>query len=84
MDIVILYAVAIIATLSLGVIVHEYGHCIAAKLADVEVEHYDIGVGPTILRRMDSKGMVFNLKLIPLGGFTQLLDGHGSKITEDN
>ena len=28
--------------------------------------------------------MVFNLKLIPLGGFTQLLDGHGSKITEDN
>lgn len=84
MDIVIFYTGAIIATLSLGVIVHEYGHCIAAKLAGVEVEHYDIGFGPTILKHTDSAGMVFNLKLIPLGGFTQLLDGHGSKITEDN
>lgn len=84
MDIVTIYAIGIIATLSLGVIVHEYGHCIAAKLADVEVERYDIGIGPTILKHIDSKGMVFNLKLIPLGGFTQLLDGHGSKITEDN
>ncbi len=84
MDIVTIYVVAIIATLSLGVIVHEYGHCIAAKLAGIQVEHYDIGVGPTILKRTDSKGMIFNLKLIPLGGFTQLLDGHGSKITEDN
>ena len=84
MDIVTIYVVAIIVTLSLGVIVHEYGHCIAAKLSDVQVEHYDIGVGPTILKHTDSKGMVFNLKLIPLGGFTQLLDGYGSKITEDN
>ena len=79
-----IYVVAIVATLSLGVIVHELGHCIAAKLASVEVEHFDIGVGPTILKRTDRKGMVFNLKLIPLGGFAQLLDGHGSEITEDN
>ena len=84
MGIVTIYVVAIIATLSLGVIVHEYGHCIAGKLTGVQVEHYDIGVGPTIFRRTDSQGMIFNLKLIPLGGFTQLLDGHGSEITEDN
>lgn len=84
MDIVVFYTAAIITTLSLGVIVHELGHCLAAKIAGVEVEHFDIGVGPTILKRIDSKGMVFNLKLIPLGGFTQLLDGHGSEITNDN
>ena len=88
MDIVII-AVAIIAALSIQVMMHEFGHCVAAKLAGVEVEHFDIGVGPTILKRTDRQGTVFNLKAIPLGGFAQLLVeeslyGGGAKITEDN
>lgn len=82
MDIITIYVVAIIATLSLGVMVHELGHCIGAKLAGVHVEYYNMGVGPTILKFTDSQGTVFNLKLFPLGGFTKLLDGHDGKTTK--
>ncbi|MCY3852053.1 MAG: M50 family metallopeptidase [Gammaproteobacteria bacterium] len=78
------FVAAIVATLSLQVMIHELGHCIAAKLAGVEVEFYDFGVGPTLLRLTDRQGTVFNVKALPLGGFAQLLDGWGSPITEDN
>ncbi len=81
---IMFFATAIIAALSLQVMIHELGHCITAKLTGVEVEFYDFGVGPTLLRLTDRQGTVFNVKALPLGGFAQLLDGWGSPITEDN
>ena len=83
MDVIVVVA-AILAALSVLVMVHELGHLIVAKLAGVEVEFFDIGVGPTLLSRTDRKGTAYNLKAIPLGGHAQLLDGWGSEIDDAN
>jgi len=50
------------------VIVHEFGHFIAAKLLDIDVESFSVGMGP-ILARKKIGATEFRLSLIPLGGY---------------
>ena len=71
---VLIYALALIAALSLMVVVHEFGHFVAAKAAGVQVLQFNVGVGPTLFKRTDSSGTEYKLAAIPLGGFTGMLD----------
>ncbi|MBQ8777095.1 MAG: site-2 protease family protein [Treponema sp.] len=50
------------------VIIHEFGHFIAAKLLGVKVESFSVGMGP-ILFHKKIKGTDYRLSLIPLGGY---------------
>lgn len=50
------------------VVVHEFGHFIAAKLLDIDVESFSIGMGPVLARKKIGK-TEFRLSLIPLGGY---------------
>ncbi len=57
------------------VVVHEWGHFIAARRAGVEVEEFGIGFPPKIwLRKIQSKKskFIFSINLLPLGGFVRL------------
>ena len=80
----IVVVAAIVTALSVLVMTHELGHLVVAKMAGVEVEFFDIGVGPTVLSVKDGTGTAFNLKAIPLGGHAQLLDGWGREIDDGN
>lgn len=57
------------------VIVHEWGHFIAARRGGVEVEEFGIGFPPKIwhrkIRSKKSK-FIFSINLLPLGGFVKL------------
>jgi len=60
-----------ILVLSLLIIVHEFGHFIAARLNGVRVEQFSLGFGPRIFKR--KKGATeYNLNLIPLGGYVKM------------
>ncbi len=61
------YLVAIISFLLL-IVVHEFGHFIAAKSLGVKVNEFSIGFGPTIFRKK-GKETEYSLRLIPFGGF---------------
>ena len=37
------------------VVVHEFGHFIAAKLLDIDVESFSIGMGPVLARKKIGK-----------------------------
>ncbi len=66
----VLTALAILAGL---IVVHEAGHFLAARWQGIRVSGFSIGFGPPLLQiRRD--GVLYALRLIPLGGFVSFPD----------
>ena len=61
----------IIAILLFGLLIaaHEWGHFIAARLCNVTVHEFSIGMGPAIWKRTGKKGTRFSLRILPIGGY---------------
>lgn len=60
------------------VVVHEYGHFIAARRNGVEVEEFGIFFPPRLYKRKTKSGWVFSINALPLGGFVKLKGEHDS------
>lgn len=60
------------------VVVHEFGHYIAARKGGVEVEEFGIGFPPKAWGKKLKSGMLFTLNWLPLGGFVRLKGEHDS------
>src|SRR5665213_1891247 len=58
------------------VVVHEFGHFIAAKRSGVGIEEFGIFFPPRLWSRKTKKGWVFSINLLPLGGFVRLKGEH--------
>ena len=70
-----------IITISLVVIVHEFGHFIVAKIFNVSIEKFSVGFGKVLYKKQF--GLTeFSLRLIPLGGFVKFYEE--SKIKDLN
>lgn len=54
------------------VVVHEFGHFLAARCNGVEVEEFGIGFPPRAWKRKTKKGFIFSLNWLPIGGFVKL------------
>lgn len=54
------------------VVVHEFGHFIAARRNGVDVEEFGIGFPPRAWGRKTKKGFLFTLNWLPIGGFVKL------------
>ena len=80
----ILYVILILMTI---VIVHEFGHFIAAKIFGVYVEEFSIGMGPALYSHQ-FKETKFSIRVLPIGGFCKMVgeqeDGLESKHQELN
>lgn len=62
------------------VVVHEYGHFIAAQRGGVEVEEFGIFFPPRLYKRKTKRGWLFSVNLLPLGGFVKLKGEHDSDV----
>jgi regulator of sigma E protease len=62
-------AAAFIVVLGVLVFVHELGHYLAARWRGVRVEAFSIGFGRAITSWTDSRGTVWKLAWLPLGGY---------------
>lgn len=60
-----------VLALSVLVLVHEFGHFIAAKLTGVKVEEFGLGLPPRIVGRK-KWGTLWSLNWLPIGGFCKL------------
>ncbi len=60
------------------VVVHEFGHLLAARRGGVEVEEFGIGFPPRAWSKKLKSGMLFTLNWLPLGGFVKLKGEHDS------
>ncbi len=58
------------------VVVHEWGHMVAAKKGGVEVEEFGIGFPPRAKLLTKKNGTEYTLNWLPLGGFVKLKGEH--------
>lgn len=64
--------VVFILMLSVLVLVHELGHFLMARLFKMRVEEFGIGLPPRAKKLFTTKGTLFSLNWLPLGGFVKL------------
>ncbi len=53
------------------ILVHELGHFVAARLANIRVEEFGLGFPPRALKLFERHGTIYSLNWIPLGGFVR-------------
>lgn len=58
------------------VVIHEYGHFIAARRNGVDVEEFGIGFPPRAWGKKTKGGFIFSLNWLPIGGFVKLKGEH--------
>ena len=61
------YLVAVLVFLTL-IIIHEFGHFIAAKLCGVKVNEFAVGFGPKLFKKQ-GKETLYRFNLVPFGGY---------------
>ena len=72
-----------ILLLGLIVLIHEYGHFLAAKLAGVAVEEFFIGFGPKLVS-FKKGGTEYSLRLLPFGGACRMKGMIGEEVFEED
>ncbi len=60
------------------VVIHEYGHFIAARKGGVDVEEFGIGFPPKAWGKKLHSGLLLTINWLPLGGFVKLKGEHDS------
>lgn len=67
----ILTIIGAILVFSLIIFVHELGHFIVARAANINVLEFAIGMGPAIWKRQ-GRNTLYSVRAIPMGGFCKL------------
>lgn len=70
---IVYYVVPFLVLLGILVFVHEFGHFIVARKLGVSVSAFSIGFGKELWSVTDTKGTVWKISAIPLGGYCQFL-----------
>lgn len=65
-------ALAFFLLLGVLILIHEFGHYMAAKMTGVVVEEFGIGLPPKIKNLFKYKGTDFSCNWVPFGGFVRL------------
>lgn len=66
----------VIAILFFGflIFIHELGHYITARIFNVGINEFALGMGPKIISKTSKKtGIVYSLRLLPIGGFVSMV-----------
>ena len=67
----ILWAVGAILLFGLAILIHEYGHFLAAKLLGFKIDAFSIGFGPALWKKKVN-GVDYRIGCISLGGYVAL------------
>ncbi len=78
------YFIAFFLVINVIVIVHEFGHYLAARKVGAKVVKFSVGMGPEIWGIDDKHGTRWCLSAFPIGGFVMMLgDGDIASTTTD-
>ncbi len=66
--------IGFLITLSILVLVHEWGHYIVARWCGVRVLAFSIGFGKVLFKRTDKRGCEWRISAVPFGGYVSMLD----------
>jgi regulator of sigma E protease len=68
----IITIILLILLLGILVFIHELGHFLVAKAIGTKVLEFALGFGPKLISKK-YKGTVYSIRILPLGGFVQIL-----------
>ncbi|MBS1170976.1 MAG: ecfE [Burkholderiaceae bacterium] len=81
--IIIQTALAFLLATCLLVVVHELGHYLVARLCDVKVLRFSLGVGKVLYSRRFGKDQTeWAISLLPIGGYVMMLDARDQDLSE--
>ena len=75
-----LYIIPILAVL---ILVHEFGHYLAARRCGVKVEEFGIGIPPRLYGK-ERNGTIWSINLIPFGGFVRVKGEDAGDMSSDS
>ena len=76
-------ALAFIAALGVLIVVHEYGHYLAARLCNVRVLRFSVGFGRSLVTwRLGRDATEWTIAAIPFGGYVKMLDEREAPVEE--
>lgn len=71
----ILTLLILIIILGLIIVIHEFGHFIAAKRGGVYVDEFSLGMGPLIFKyKPKNSETTYSLRALPIGGFVSMAE----------
>ena len=76
----LIYIFSFLVLISIIVFIHELGHFTFARLFGVRVIDFSIGFGRSIKSWQTNSETIFNLRILPIGGFVQM---KGENISND-
>lgn len=68
------YFFSFVITLGILVAFHEFGHFWVARRCGIKVLTFSVGFGKPLFQRKGKDGTVYQLGVIPLGGYVRMLD----------
>ena len=76
-------AVSFVVALGVLIVVHEYGHYLAARLCNVRVLRFSVGFGkPLVTWRLGRDATEWSIAAIPFGGYVKMLDEREAPVAE--
>jgi len=76
------HTLTFLVTLSILIVLHEYGHFIIARRNGVRVNEFAVGMGPKLAGwRSPRSGTMYSLRLLPIGGYC-MMEGEDGKTSE--
>ena len=70
-----------LVTVGVLVVIHEFGHYLAARLMGVKILRFSVGFGkPLLVRRKGRDQTEWVLSAIPLGGYVKMLDAREGEV----
>ena len=79
------YLAAFALVLGILVVVHEFGHYLAARWAGVKVLRFSVGFGrPLFARRFGRDGTEWAIAAFPLGGYVKMVDEREGEVAPED
>jgi regulator of sigma E protease len=78
------YLAAFLVVLGVLIVVHEFGHYLAARLCGVKVLRFSVGFGRMLWKRRLGKDQTeWAISIFPLGGYVKMLDEREGEVAAD-
>ncbi|MGV0974908.1 MAG: RIP metalloprotease RseP [Azonexus sp.] len=78
------YLAAFLFVLGVLIVVHEFGHYLAARYCGVRVIRFSVGFGRTLWqRRLGKDGTEWAIGIFPLGGYVKMLDEREGEVAPE-
>ena len=79
------YLAAFALVLGILVVVHEFGHYLAARWAGVKVLRFSVGFGrPLWAKRFGRDGTEWAIAAFPLGGYVKMVDEREGEVAAED